>query len=561
MFRIAGRVVSAMDGHPLQRATVRILTTGDSKLLASTIAGEEGEFGFANLKGGTYYVLEGSASGFIGSRYDAHGVFSTAIINGPGLDTESLVLKLTPEAGIYGRVTDEAGDPVRHASLTLYRESGETGIPRTTRMRNAQTDDTGAYEILNLPPGKYFLSATATPWYAIHPQALSGGAGDPARFQYLMPGVQGGTAQIVDSVDPSLDVAYPVTFYPYATDSSGASPIPLKAGDKREIDLVLTPQTAMTITVPHASGNDIPPPPPGDRAAQMAYARAIQPPQVQLQRKVFDTLEPVNTETRFSSNAMSIVGVPPGQYVLQEQALQMANVPADAQAPRFARSATVDLTARSAQVDLESGAASGKVKLKLKTPDGAMLPAQTVVMLRRQDPKQPPIQGRSNEQGDVEFASVDPGDYSLFPAVGNKRYLVTKLIADGKTLPSTLLHVTAGATASVAAIAEAVSGNLEGFARLDEKPAPGARVVLLPENLANRGWFIREDQSDLDGSFHLRDVAPGRYTLFAVQDGWEIEWLRQGAFDRYLPLGIAIVIPNSGNTSVKLPGVLTVQAR
>ena len=244
--------------------------------------------------------------------------------------------------------------------MALYRESSDTGITRTTRAGSAQTDDTGAYEIAHLAPGKYFLSAAATPWYAVHPQAtLSGGQQGAGQFVYLMPGIQSGQPTIVDSADPSLDVAYPTTFYPYATDSSGASPIPLKAGDQREIDICLTPQTAMTITIPRALRNDLPPPPPEDRAAQQAYARAIQPPQVQLQRKVFDTLEPVNTETRFSSTEMSIVGVPPGQYVLQEQAFLMANTPDDLEAPtKFARSTTVDLTSRSAQVDLARGGAS-----------------------------------------------------------------------------------------------------------------------------------------------------------------------------------------------------------
>ena len=545
-FRIAGHVVSASDGRPLAGAKLQLLDPKDSKSIASTIAGQDGEFAFANLKSGVYYALEGSASGYIASRYDAHGRYSTAIINGDGIDTESLVLKLTPEAVLYGRVTDEAGDAVRRASMALYRESSETGITRTTRAGSALTDDTGAYEIAHLPPGKYFLSATATPWYAVHPQATP----------------QPGRATIVDSVDPSLDVAYPVTFYPYATDSSGASPIPLKAGDQREIDIRLAPLPAMTITIPHALGNDLPPPPSGDRAAQMAYARAMQPPQIQLQRKVFDTLEPVPTETRFSSTAMSIIGVPPGQYVVQEQAVLLANIPADPEAPaRFAKSATVDLTSRNAEIDIARGTASGKVKLQLKTPDGSKLPPRLTVRLERKDPKLPAVQGLSNDKDEVAFASVDPGEYFFVLTQGNKRYFVTKLVAEGKPMPDTLLHVTAGATTSMTVIADATTGDLDGFARNNGKPAPGARVVLLPEDIANRTRFIWEDQTDLDGSFHLKGIPPGHYTLVAIQDGWEIEWQREGAFDHYLALGTPIVIPNAANSSLKVPTPIAVQPR
>jgi len=39
----------------------------------------------------------------------------------------------------------------------------------------------------------------------------------------------------------------------------------------------------------------------------------------------------------------------------------------------------------------------------------------------------------------------------------------------------------------------------------------------------NRGLF-RRDQSDSDGSFSLRDAAPGKYTVVAIEDGWELEW-------------------------------------
>jgi hypothetical protein len=556
MFRIAGRVVSAMDGHPLQRATVRILTTGDSKLLASTIAGEEGDFAFANLKGGTYYVLDGSASGFIGSRYDAHGVFSTAIINGPGLDTESLVLKLTPEAGIYGRVTDEAGDPVRRASITLYRESGETGIPRTTRMRNAQTDDIGAYEILNLPPGKYFLSATATPWYAIHPQALSGVAGDPTKFQYLMPGVQGGTAQIVDSVDPSLDVAYPVTFYPDATDSSSAAPIQLKAGDQTELDMRLAPQTSITLTIPVSNEKAVPFPAPGDLAAQQEYARAMQhnQTQVQLQRKVFDDLEIGSAGMTYSPTAITFFGVAPGQYVVQQQ---------DPQTNAPVRSIEVNLSERTTSVDLAGGEIPASVPVVVQTVEGPKLSPQSVVMLYPIDPKRANFQAALNEEAVATINSA-PGDYYVLVLIGaSGMYTIDHTLAGGRPQPGNLVHVSAGKNepVTVVAITRPTPASLEGFAKSNGTPAPGARVVLLPPHDPSRSWGVWQDQTDLDGSFHLKGVPPGRYALIAIQDGWDLEWQREGVFDPYLPRSTEVVIPPAATGPIKLPAPITVQPR
>ena len=65
---------------------------------------------------------------------------------------------------------------------------------------DVQTDDLGAYELPELTPGTYFLSVRATPWYAVHPPSTAG-------------------AKDKTAVDRSLDVAYPVTYYPDVADS------------------------------------------------------------------------------------------------------------------------------------------------------------------------------------------------------------------------------------------------------------------------------------------------------------------------------------------------------
>ena len=66
------------------------------------------------------YDLHGAKRGFISASYDQHEQFSTALVTGAGLETESVVLRLAPAAIIAGKVLDEAGDPVRRATVTLY---------------------------------------------------------------------------------------------------------------------------------------------------------------------------------------------------------------------------------------------------------------------------------------------------------------------------------------------------------------------------------------------------------------------------------------------------------
>ena len=127
-YRVAGRVTSQTDGRALANARVTLVDANDSRKADSLLTGEDGRFDFAGVPAGKY-ALRGAKRGFISAAYDEHEQFFTAIVTGAGLDTETLELRLAPDALIAGRVLDEVGEPVRHATVTLYREE-HTGVNR-----------------------------------------------------------------------------------------------------------------------------------------------------------------------------------------------------------------------------------------------------------------------------------------------------------------------------------------------------------------------------------------------------------------------------------------------
>ena len=67
---------------------------------------------------------------------------------------------------IYGRVSDEHGDPVRHASVQLFVRPRGRGAARNFPQTQTQTNDLGEYRFGDLLAGKYFLLVQARPWYA-----------------------------------------------------------------------------------------------------------------------------------------------------------------------------------------------------------------------------------------------------------------------------------------------------------------------------------------------------------------------------------------------------------
>ncbi len=514
-YRIAGRTVSAADGHPLSEATVLIVNTKTQQQVASTLAGEDGAFAFTDLQADKY-SLQAVKTGYLPSAYDQHEIFSTAIVTGAGLNTDSLVLRMTPAAILRGRVTDEAGDPVRGATVALYRENRDEGRSRITQFRNALTDDLGEYEIAALPPGPYFLSAKGVPWYAMHPQ----------------PRNSANPVELISSVDPSLDVAYPTTFYANAIDADGATSILARGGDQVNIDLHLRPLPAVTLTL-HAA--------PGQQAVRVP----------QLQESVFDQSETVYGQVQFVGSDVSIAGVPPGHYVLNQVNQSTGEI---------AKSTMIDLTRGAVDRDATSGEDSGGIKLKLEGENSLNLPPGMLVSLRSKEAgivTSQPV----NDKGVAEFGGLKPGSYHFFLSGSDQQYHVARIALVGGKTSSNTVRVAPGTTVSITVTFATGSVAVEGFAIKDGKPAAGVMIVLIPSDANDNVELFRGDQSDLDGSFLLPNVIPGKYTAVAIENGWELEWGKPEVLAQYLPKGVSVTISSSKRGSIHLSDALIVQSR
>ena len=281
-YRIAGTVVNAKSGGVLARARVTIGDVKNRQSLQSVITGDDGRFEFRVSAG--KYSLEGAKRGFIAASYNQHDGYSTAIVTGADLDTESLALRLAPNAVLSGKVLDEFGDPVRHAQVMVYRENHFQGVSRIFRYRGAMTDDQGRYEVTPLDEGTYFVSAKASPWYAVHPSSSGEGA-----------------ASSPPQVDSSLDVAYPITYYGDTTEAEDAAPIPVRGGDRLEADIHMNPAPSLHLIV-HVPEED---------------KQGMTIPT--LQKPVFDGLEQVEASHIEVTvpGVYEITGIAPGRYAVR----------------------------------------------------------------------------------------------------------------------------------------------------------------------------------------------------------------------------------------------------
>ena len=500
MFRLAGTLVNALNGTPIARGRVTLQDARNLQESDSSITSEDGHFEFTQVPPGKY-ALSAAKRGFITGGYEQHEQFSTAIVTGAGIDTEHLVLRLSPFAVLSGKVLDENGDPIRHATVSLYVEDHAAGFGRIRQGRSVQTDDQGGYEFSNLRPGTYFIAVKATPWYAIHPASFD------ERGQRTTP-----------SVDPSLDVAYPVTYYKDATEPDEASPIPVRGGDRLEADIHLSPVPALHLLLHVASD--------GRHGFVMPS----------LQKPSFDGMEdlPVNGGGMVSPGMVEITGVPAGRYLVQMPASPGNDAAQSSEVE-------MDLTSDGEELDSSKGEPTSKITANVSVAGEEKVPQSLTILLRNR--RMRIVAGQQvNEKGQIEFDDLSPGKYEILVQAPGKAYSVLRITSPGKQVSGHVLEVAAGSSLSVTLTVVGSAMRVEGFVRHGDKAAPAAMVVLVPKNPEANHDLFRRDQSDLDGSFNLLGVIPGSYTVCAIQDGWDLDWAKPAVISHYCEHGPQIVV-------------------
>jgi hypothetical protein len=224
------------------------------------------------------------------------------------------------------------------------------------------------------------------------------------------------------------------------------------------------------------------------------------------------------------------------------------------------RIADLDVTA-SQQLDPNLIKPSGELSGTLRSSSGAALPDRVFLSLKSLDalhPQEPSNLFSSN--GQFTFDSLRQGNYELSAENANKQLPITSITVGGHAHPGNRLTVRDTPLQAVVTISLSET-RIEGFAQKTEKGTPGVMVVLVPRELAALPALARRDQSDSDGSFALNDVAPGQYTIVAIEGGWDLDWERPEVIARYLPGGIPVTVTENSGKLMRLSQAVQVQGR
>jgi hypothetical protein len=126
----------------------------------AALSGSEGEFSFDGVSAGRNQILVTKPGYFTPGSKLHQGSPGGTIEVGP--DTGKIVLKLAPEAVIFGHVTGNDDEPLEGASievLTSVSVNGQTQLQPANR--NVRTDEDGNYRVAGLFPGRYTIAVKA----------------------------------------------------------------------------------------------------------------------------------------------------------------------------------------------------------------------------------------------------------------------------------------------------------------------------------------------------------------------------------------------------------------
>ena len=202
-----GRVVNSMTGEPVANALVQIYAPGQRVQFTTS----DGTFVFTDLPAGSYSPVAKKPGFFNDQELSITG--PPALIQ--AAQSEPVVLKLTPEAIIYGEVKNEKDQPLEDVVVRAQQWQVQNGQRQLVTLRDARTDDGGNFRFAELRQGRYYLSFPST-----------NGGGWSTSFQL--------------NSKKREEQGYGAQFYPGVSDLKSATVIEIRSGAQVHIVQALT---------------------------------------------------------------------------------------------------------------------------------------------------------------------------------------------------------------------------------------------------------------------------------------------------------------------------------
>jgi protocatechuate 3,4-dioxygenase beta subunit len=475
---IEGQIVSQATGAPLKKANVRLFGSRTQPGVMPTNAAREtddqGRFSFTSLPAGKYQ-LSAMRQGFLNGSYGARKLSGngTPINLGQDQQMRDLVIKLSPQSVMVGKVLDEDGEPIANVQVRVLRYQYRQGRKQWVNSNSANTSDIGEYRIASLMPGRYLVSASPR----------------------NNPGIS--VLQMPADAPEKPEMAYTVTYYPNSADQSAAVPVDVGPGaEMRGIDIrpvktrvfrirgkVVTPEGAKGQPMVMLSARD------GADSQGPGHVNPARPP-----------------DYRFE-----LTGVRPGSYTIT------ANINAGNQdGNQLMASQPVEVGGNHVDGLILTLSAGADVPGAIKVEDAASpIDLSNVNVNLRPTGMSFGRVPRAKVGADSRFTlnavpavlfAINVGGFPDNCYLKSVRY-------GGREVPESGIDMSGGGPLEItlSATAAAVDGVVMDK---DNKPVAGATVALIPKD----GTQISGRSADENGIISFKGLKPGEYKLLAWED-------------------------------------------
>jgi Carboxypeptidase regulatory-like domain len=487
--RIAGVVIKDPGGEPVKKALIELIAenqAGGSNY--TVVTGPDGAFEIEGIAPGRYRLFA-ERTGFLEgdkSHIRTEGRLLTLVA---GQEVKDLQIHLQAAAIVSGRVTDEDGDPIQNAEVSLLRKTYASRHARWEQAGSERTNDIGEYRIAGLAAGSYYVS--------VNP---------PPDFKSLIADSSKVTAR--DNSTEKPVTTYQTVYYPGTADRSQAAPIQLHAGDEFPANFSLAPTPGLTIrgTVvnlpPHSS------------------------PSILLQSREFNLV--LSGADVHPDGSFIIHDVAPGAYTI------VATVE-NASASLTARQ-SLQIGANSVEglrLSPQSGSwVRGRLRLengRLESNAARFNPSQITLSLHSTDGDEDMLPAISMgdgffpaaliaADGSFEWKNVPPGNYylQLSDSATDAGWFLKSVLAGGRSVEGPGIAIDGGSVV-LDVVASPNGATIDGVAaEKNGEPIGNAVIVAVPEaRWRSRLDRFRKTTTDQNGKFALRGIPPGEYTLFA----------------------------------------------
>jgi len=575
---ISGRVLDASTAAPIRGARVNI--SSSIGISHTSLTDGSGSFSYGELVAGTYQIAV-HANDYLPS------IYGQMWPGGPGRSLylraetrDDVTVRLWKPASVAGTVTTTRGEPIPSVTVELL-SVGPTVTRDQPAARSVQTDKSGAFQFVNVLPGKYVVGTIQS--YGADCSSRDGGTGpSPQASGCTVYPIRG---TLVPQTLTGRTRLYATTFYPGSDDLTLASEITVRAGEQlAAIDFWLDalPTVGLSGAISEPTG---------------AESAVILPSAVISLTRLGNTTAGLARDLRHAVASTDrhgrfvIPGVPPGDYELRAVSYPRAGVDKSPFLTTNERGLPVIAGVVAGIKAVSEGdpllestlmvsvGDSDIADLNMTLQRGSSVRGATVFGGRKPVPSSEKLSGASVRLQPVSnFGSALPADATLdaigsfeFPSLASGNYLlslngapgwaVESVDVNGRIADDMVVEIECcGVNQAVLALTDDLSsilgvvGNKSG--QVDEE----SFVFLFPAD--SRTWKMSGLQSDarfriertaVTGSFTLSLVRPGDYFIVAASHGvLKFNWREPEALRRLSARATRVAIKKGQEVKLSL---------